>query len=80
VYYVVSEGSFGRTPGKHITGIRVIQEKTGAVPGLGPAFLRTLLRLVDGIGGYLVGFVVVLISRKRQRLGDMVAKTLVVRA
>jgi uncharacterized RDD family membrane protein YckC len=80
VYYVVAEGLFGRTPGKHITGVRVIQMESGAVPGPGRAFLRTLLRLVDGLGGYLVGFIVVMVSRRRQRLGDMVAKTLVIRA
>jgi len=35
---------------------------------------------VDSIGSYLVAFVVTLVSDKNQRLGDMVAKTLVVRA
>ena len=36
---------------------------------------------MDSIGYYLVAFVVVaLVSGKNQRLGDMVAKTLVVRA
>jgi uncharacterized RDD family membrane protein YckC len=38
-----------------------------------------LLRLVDGISGYLVAFVTVLISGKNQRFGDMAAHTLVVR-
>jgi uncharacterized RDD family membrane protein YckC len=80
LYYLMFEGLLGATPGKLVAGIRVVQEETGAVPGLGRAFLRTLLRLVDGLGGYLVGFIVVLVSRKRQRLGDMVARTLVVRA
>ena len=47
------------------------------VPG---AILRTLLRVVDGLFGYLLGYVVVLASARRQRLGDMVAHTLVVRA
>jgi uncharacterized RDD family membrane protein YckC len=42
--------------------------------------LRTVLRLIDGILGYLVAFIVVLASDRRRRLGDMVAKTLVVRA
>jgi uncharacterized RDD family membrane protein YckC len=38
-----------------------------------------VLRLVDGLLTYTVAFVVVLTSAKRQRLGDMVAHTLVVR-
>jgi uncharacterized RDD family membrane protein YckC len=34
--------------------------------------------IVDGLFSYLVAFVTVLISEKRQRLGDMAAHTLVV--
>ena len=49
------------------------------MPGLGVAAIRTILRLIDGLFGYLVGFIVVLASSKRQRLGDMAAHTLVIR-
>ncbi|WP_266096559.1 RDD family protein [Rubrobacter marinus] len=42
--------------------------------------MRTLLRVVDGLLSYGVAFVAVLVSEKRQRLGDMMARTLVVRA
>ncbi len=80
LYYVLFEGLTGRTLGKLITGIRVIDAETGGRPGLLSAFVRTLLRLVDGIFGYLVGFIVVVNSDRRRRLGDMAAKTLVVRA
>ena len=52
----------------------------GRAPGIRAAVLRTLMRIVDGIGSYVVAFVVALVSGKNQRLGDMVAKTLVVRA
>ena len=79
-YYVVLEGRFGQTLGKMVTGIRVVDETTGAVPGFGPAAIRTVLRLVDGLVGYLVAFVVVLSSARRQRLGDMAAHTLVIRS
>jgi uncharacterized RDD family membrane protein YckC len=79
-YYVVLEGYFGRTLGKLITGIRVIREADGRVPGLGPAFLRTVLRLIDGFASYLVALIVVVNSSRRRRLGDMAADTLVVRA
>ena len=48
-------------------------------PGLGGATTRPLLRLIDGLFGYLVAFIAVLVSRKNQRLGDMAAHTLVVR-
>jgi len=80
LYYVVLEGLTGRTVGKFLTGVRVIDATTGRPPGVGRAIVRTLLRFIDGILAYLVGFVIVLASRHRRRLGDMAAGTLVVRA
>jgi uncharacterized RDD family membrane protein YckC len=78
-YYLLLEGYRGQTVGKMATGITVVSEATGRTPGIGAAAARTLLRLVDGLLGYAVAFVVTLTSAKRQRLGDMVAHTLVVR-
>jgi uncharacterized RDD family membrane protein YckC len=80
LYYVLLEGLFGRTVGKLITGIRVIDAKTGRTPGLFTALIRTLLRIIDGIGGYLLGWIVVICGDRRRRLGDMAADTLVVRS
>jgi uncharacterized RDD family membrane protein YckC len=79
-YFILMEGYLGRTLGKMVTGIRIIDEQTGDVPGLGKATIRTVLRVVDGLLGYLVALIVVLVSAKRQRIGDMAAHTLVVRA
>ena len=78
-YYVLMEGYLGQTLGKVAAGITVVSEVTGRPPGLAPAALRTLLRLVDGLFSYAVAFVVTLGSDRRQRLGDIVAHTLVVR-
>ncbi len=80
LYYTLFEGLTGRTIGKWITGIRVVDAHTGGRPGLLSGLVRTLLRLIDGFLGYLVGFLVVVNSDRRRRLGDMAAKTLVVRA
>ena len=80
VYYVLLEGLFGRTVGKLVTGIRVIDAKTGRTPGLFTVLIRTLLRVIDGIGGYLLGWIVVVCNDRRRRLGDMAADTLVIRA
>ena len=80
LYYILMEGLLGRTAGKMITGIRVVNESTGNVPGIGSAVIRTLLRIVDGFFAYLVGFIIVVSSQQRKRLGDMAAKTLVVRS
>jgi uncharacterized RDD family membrane protein YckC len=60
-------------------GIKVVAEATGQTPGIAAAAIRTLLRLIDSLLGYAVAFITVLASDKRQRLGDMAARTLVVR-
>jgi uncharacterized RDD family membrane protein YckC len=79
LYYILLEGYLGKTIGKMIAGIKVVNEATGEPPGLGRATVRTALRLVDGLFSYLVAFIAVLASSKRQRFGDMAAQTLVVR-
>ncbi|GAB7046803.1 RDD family protein [Catenuloplanes indicus] len=59
---------------------RWIGESSGAAPAWGQAVVRTPLRVVDGMFFYLVAFIAVLANGKRQRLGDMAAKTVVVRS
>ena len=78
-YYALMEGYRGQTVGKMLFGIRVVREEGGGVPGFKAAAVRSLLRVVDGLLGYLVGFVAVVASKKNRRLGDMAARTLVVR-
>jgi uncharacterized RDD family membrane protein YckC len=79
-YYILLEGYLGQTIGKMVTGIKVVGETTGKVPEIAGAAIRTVLRLIDGLFAYLVAFITVLASSKRQRLGDMAAHTLVVRS
>jgi uncharacterized RDD family membrane protein YckC len=69
----------GRTPGKRWNGLRVI--KAGGQPiGFLSSLIRNLMRVIDILPGfYLVGMTSVLVTRKNQRLGDLVAGTLVVR-
>ncbi len=78
-YFIVLEGYLGQTVGKMLLGIKVVREDNGEVPGLKAATIRTVMRLIDGLLAYLVAFIAVLASQKNQRLGDMLAKTLVVR-
>src|SRR5215210_1664094 len=79
LYFTLLERYLGQALRTMLLGIKVIREDNGEVPGLGAAALRTVVRIVDGIFGYLVGFIAVMASAKRQRLGDMAAHTLVVR-
>lgn len=69
----------GRTPGKAALGVRVVTRE-GAPIGLRHAALRAALGLVDfylTLGGAAV--VSALATRQSQRLGDLVAGTLVLR-
>lgn len=77
-YYVVCEAVTGRTVGKGMVGIRVVGDD-GEPVTFGAAVLRNLLRLVDAFFFYLVAFVFAVQSPLRQRLGDRVAHTVVVR-
>jgi len=78
-YLWAGEGLFGATLGKAAMSLRV-RRAEGGKPGLQKSLLRNTLRIVDGIGVYLVGLVFALTSPTRQRLGDRVAGTVVVRA
>ena len=78
-YYIVLEGLTGQTLGKRVAGV-VVVSRDGSPITFGQALTRNLLRLVDGILNYAVGLVVMLVSEDRQRIGDHVADTVVVRA
>ena len=68
----------GETVGKRLVGIRVVSMDGGPV-GLGAALTRNLLAAVDGAFFYLVGLAAMSTSSDRQRIGDRVAGTVVVR-
>ena len=70
------EASFGATLGKALVGIRVV--RTNQRSALVASAIRNALRIVDGLGFYLVGAMVAGCSRLRQRLGDLCAGTAVV--
>ncbi|MGJ8723153.1 MAG: RDD family protein [Roseibacillus sp.] len=66
------------TPGKRALKLKVVQ-RSGAPVGFASGFLRCLLFWIDILPGFgSVGAVSILASGNSQRLGDMVADTLVV--
>jgi uncharacterized RDD family membrane protein YckC len=77
-YYIVCEAATGATLGKRMVGIRVVGEDGDHVT-FGAAVLRNLLRVIDALFFYLVGFLFALLSTRGQRLGDRAAHTIVVR-
>jgi len=78
-YFVLLEGSRGQTVGKMITKIKVVGED-GKPIDMNQALIRNLLRIIDGLFAYLVGAFLIWRSDKKQRLGDRIAKTVVVKA
>jgi uncharacterized RDD family membrane protein YckC len=69
----------GRTPGKRLNGLRVVRASGHPVTFLTSA-VRNVIRPVDFLpSGYLLGAIVILATRKNQRIGDVIADTLVVR-
>jgi uncharacterized RDD family membrane protein YckC len=78
-YFTYLEGSQGQTVGKMITKIKVVRED-GKPIDMNQAFRRNILRIIDGIFVYLIGAILIWRSDKKQRLGDSIAKTVVVKA
>lgn len=79
-YYIYFEGTYGQTIGKMALDIVVVTEDGNSID-YGPAAIRTVLRIVDALPVfYLVGIILVLVTDRKQRLGDLAADTVVVRA
>lgn len=79
-YYFALESGGGQTLGKKLMKLRVVRAD-GRPAGMREIAVRTLLRVVDGVGGYIVGLIVMLATgQRRQRLGDLAAGTIVVDA
>ena len=77
-YFVFYEVRRGASPGKKSMGLKVVTT-SGSPPTLGASMLRNLLRFADFLPfGYLFGVVTCLSNRNFQRIGDLVADTLVV--
>lgn len=73
------EALFGWTLGKRIVGLRVVR-LDGSRLTVGAALLRNLLRLIDASFplGVFLGMSILMATPRRQRLGDLAARTVVV--
>lgn len=82
LYIPMCEWLFGRTLGKLVVFIQVVDEN-GNKPSIAQVIVRTLLRIIEVnpllLGGIPAG-IAVLMSKHRQRLGDMAAKTYVLKS
>lgn len=68
----------GKTVGKHIVGLRTIQDNGHPVTLLA-CIIRNLLRIIDMLpSGYLLGMLLVFFHSEHKRLGDIAGGTIVV--
>lgn len=75
LYYFACEATTGQTIGKRALGLRVVGPDGGPA-GAGRIAARTALRVIDILPAfYLVGFISVLVTGTRRRLGDLAAGT-----
>ena len=80
IYFTYFEGTSGQTIGKRLAHVKVVKED-GSRCDLGSALVRSILRIVDSLPAiYILGIILIAATDKRQRLGDMLAKTIVVKA
>lgn len=86
VLFIINWGYFfaleffwgGKTIGKRVIGIRVVQENGHSITLLS-SFIRNFMRIIDSLPtGYFLGMMMVFFHSKHKRLGDMVAGTIVV--
>ena len=75
-YFAVCEWRWSQTIGKNATGIEVRSIDGAERLTYGQASIRNLLRLVDF---FVIGEVMIVANGRKQRLGDLAAKTVVLR-
>jgi uncharacterized RDD family membrane protein YckC len=74
LYFGFAEWRWGQTVGKKVMGMRVLTQD-GAKIGFGDALLRNVVRPLDYL---IIGQVLIATTKRRRRLGDMLAGTVVV--
>lgn len=77
-YWIVPEWLAGATFGKWSCDLRVVS-MNGKKISFSQSVKRNVLRFLDFFPGYLTGFITAKLTPNRQRLGDLWAKTLVVK-
>ncbi len=79
LYFIVLEALFGRTLGKRLVGLRVARFD-GSRASLLQVVVRNLLRIVDVFflpTAVVTSLVLMVVTARRQRLGDFLARTVV---
>ncbi|HEX4204345.1 MAG TPA: RDD family protein [Ktedonobacteraceae bacterium] len=79
LYFIIMEATTGATLGKMALGLRVVK-LDGTPIGWPDSLVRNILRIIDVLQtAYLVGAILIWSTSRNQRLGDLAARTLVVK-
>jgi uncharacterized RDD family membrane protein YckC len=79
VYFIYFEAEYGQTVGKMLMNIVVVTEDGESIT-YRDAAIRTLLRIVDALPFfYIIGLIAIYLTDRNQRLGDLLADTVVVK-
>jgi uncharacterized RDD family membrane protein YckC len=77
-YIRYMEGERGATPGKRLTGLKVVKEADGQTIGGGMGIVRNIAHFVDAIICF-IGFLFPLWDPKRQTIADKLVGTVVLK-
>jgi len=83
LYFTLLLGRYGQSVGMMAVKIKVVSQADSGQITYGAAFIRTILLYIDQIPyviPFLLGAILIWTSDKKQRLGDRVAHTVVVKA
>jgi uncharacterized RDD family membrane protein YckC len=83
LYFMLLLGLYGQSVGMMLVRIKVVKETDSSKISYGDALVRTILLLVDAVPyvvPFLLGAILIWTSDKKQRLGDRLAHTIVVKA
>jgi uncharacterized RDD family membrane protein YckC len=81
LYYTLLQGRYGQSVGMMAVKIKVVNED-GSPIDYGAAAVRTVLMVIDAIPyfiPYLLGAILIWSSDQKQRLGDRIAHTIVIK-
>ncbi|MBI2709571.1 MAG: RDD family protein [Actinobacteria bacterium] len=76
-YFAYLNGAKGQSPGKALTGLKVVGEDTGQVIGGGMGIVRQIAHFVDSLICY-IGWLFPLWDPKKQTIADKLMHTVVV--
>lgn len=80
LYFGYFESTSGQTISKQVMKIKVVDEQALSIIDMGRALIRNVLRIIDFLPFfYIIGVILISTNPKKQRLGDIATKTVVVK-